>query len=98
MLILCNISISLYNVYIGQKTNILLNLWVFETGCQLVLSDSSEKARANTVPSKKDLSRHKWSLMTFFKRRKSLKKVALCQLALDLGKEVHANHYAQMGC
>ena len=36
--------------------------WVFETGCQLALSHNSKKARANTVPSKKDLSRHTWSL------------------------------------
>ena len=38
--------------------NVLLeeSFWVFETGCQLVLSHNSKKARANTVPSKKDLS------------------------------------------
>ena len=28
-------------------------LWVFETGCQLVLSHNSKKGRASTVPSKK---------------------------------------------
>ena len=32
--------------------------WVIETGCQLVLSHNSKKARTNTVPSKKDLLRH----------------------------------------
>ena len=55
-----------------RAENMIENLRVFETACQLVLSHNSEKASANTVPSKQDLSRHKWSVMTFSTRRKSL--------------------------
>ena len=36
--------------------------------------------------------------MTFSERCKSLQKVALCKLAVDLSKVVRANHHAQMGC
>ena len=38
--------------------------------------------------------------MTLSEQSKTLEKVALCQLAVDLGKGkvLGANHHAQMGC
>ena len=36
--------------------------------------------------------------ITYSEWRLSLLKVALCQLAVDTGKVVRANHHAQMGC
>ena len=49
-----------------------LGVWNWMSVSPFSELQNSENARANAVPSKKDLSRHKWSLMTFSERRKSL--------------------------